>query len=262
MLIKGKQQGFVLISVLLITSISTFFAFSAIDENRLQECIAGNQIKELNARSEAEKGIFASYSYTQAKQALTPPTPIADIILALDGKTVPGEYTLTAKVGATANSLLITSKGIHQGAVAYLKAEIEVGVTSSGGEYDAAIVSCEGVVMGAGGVVDSFDSRKGSYEKQFKDKYGKDYSLPTQNAPATPDEYVNANANANVSTTYDAIQGAKGDISQTGKAPIYGNVNATGNYTGNGSKVVGDIKTNGNVGFTTKEAIPTGSGFR
>lgn len=51
---RSKQQGFVLISVLIITTISTFVALSAIGENRLQERIAGNQAKEINARAKAE----------------------------------------------------------------------------------------------------------------------------------------------------------------------------------------------------------------
>ncbi len=256
MLNRAQQQGFVLVSVLLITSVSTFVALSSIGENRLQERIAGNQVKEVNARAVAEKGIFVGYQFIQAQQAMA--IPIVDIISAVNTQSKDG-YLLSAVDGVLEGTLLVTSQGSHQGATAYLEALITVGVASGNGEYNSAVVGCEGVVMSAGGVVDSFDSREGTYEKQFKDKYGKEYAPSTASAPGNPDEYINAKAN--VSTTYDTANGTKGDITQTGKAPIYGNINATGNYFGNGSKVGGDIKTNGNVNFTTKEAIKAGSGF-
>ncbi|MFT6926519.1 MAG: Tfp pilus assembly protein PilX [Psychromonas sp.] len=65
-----QQKGFVLVSVLIITTITTMLAFSQFSENRLQERIAGNQEKEINARLAAEKGVFDAFVYIEAQNVL------------------------------------------------------------------------------------------------------------------------------------------------------------------------------------------------
>ena len=236
---RKKQQGFVLISVLLITTISTVVAVSSIGENRLQERIAGNQIKEVNARSEAERGIFSSYQFIQDSQATG--ATLDTILQTIAGQSEAGKYILTAENGATANSILITSEGKYHGATAYLKAEIEVTTAAGGGDYDSAVVGCEGVTLTGSGLIDSFNSLQGSYADQYLAKNG--------SAGVSPEKFVNAKAD--IATT--DVKGA--NIDQRGNAPIYGNANATGNYDSSGSSsLLGNVKADGNVTLNSKNS--------
>ena len=52
---ERSQQGYVLITVLIITIIATLVAFGGISENRLQEQIGGNQQKEIEKKAKQLK---------------------------------------------------------------------------------------------------------------------------------------------------------------------------------------------------------------
>lgn len=228
---RMKQQGFVLISVLLITTISTMFAISAIGENRLQERIAGNQVKEINARSKAEEGVFAAYSRIQNMENATQ----SEMIVAINNQQLdPDSYQLTASAGSGPTFLLITSEGKYQGAVAYLKAEIEVQNSPGIPEPSSAVVSCNGVHVENGASIDSFDSRNGTYSDDNK---GSNADIIALNGDMTVEGGINLAGNLNVN----------GNLDQQGSANFGGDVAASGNVIMNNAPVSGNIYSGGDV---------------
>lgn len=223
MLIASKQSGYVVISVLLITTILTVLATSAISETRLQERISGNQIKEINAHSNAEKGMFASRLYI--KQQIEGGKTVEQIKNLLNGQSVGGQYTIAASNGSVAESLEIISAGEYQGAIAYLQAEvlIEYGPTIP----DPAIIACKGVSLVGAGLIDSFDSRLGAY-----DEIGSDGN-------------INVHSDAKV-VIYD------GPLDISGGANLKGDVTVNGDVTSinAGAAIDGGLAASGTISLT------------
>ncbi len=120
-MVMKKQNGFVLVSVLVITSITTMLAFSQINENRLQERIGGNQQKELNARLAAEKGIFDAFAYIKAQNEAG--NKNSEIAVNLEALSTGKDYSFPS-IELSGNTFTLVSKGIMNGAMSYLKTEI------------------------------------------------------------------------------------------------------------------------------------------
>ncbi|PKH01251.1 hypothetical protein CXF72_17715 [Psychromonas sp. MB-3u-54] len=146
------KKGFVLLSVLIITTIAIIFAFSQLDENRLQERIAGNQQKEVNARLAAEKGIFDAF---EAIKMGTSSSAITTELNRLSATNQSG-YTLQDIVWSgdeTDSTFYFVSKGIFYDAMAYLKTAINSKLI---GLFDDAIIACESVTIGGAALIDSY----------------------------------------------------------------------------------------------------------
>lgn len=210
------QKGFVLVSVLIITSISTLLAFHEISNNRLQERIGGNQQKEINARMKAEKGVVKAYEYIQIQQ-LNNVAPDA-IAAALSGYMNSTDVKImTAQYSAAA--ITFVSEGNSSGAIARLDATINL---FPGRKVLTGIVGCNGLDLTGGVIIDSFDSTKGAYKQ---DNNGT----------------LNYGDQGNAATI-------KGNITLNGSSPVYGNVSAGGTFDSSGSSIVmGNVSANGNV---------------
>lgn len=231
-----KQSGFVVISVLLITTVSTILASSAILENRLQERISGNQNKQLNARALAQQGIFDALNYIKLQQSAG--LTASEIKALLSQNSVTGQYTVSAEMGSSTDSLLVTSEGIYQDAGAYLQAEVlvEPGYIST---FPGGIVACESLSLAGSALVDSFDSRGGSYG---------DYDFNNE---------LNIHNNANVYTI-------AGDLEVSGGSEIKGDVTVNGDVStsNTSSQITGDLSASGNIdliNMTVTGAISAGS---
>lgn len=217
---KTQQQGFVLLSVLILTTISTLVAFSALNETRLQEQIGGNQQKELNARMKAEKGIFDSFDHIAT--ANDSGSTLEDIKSGL-GNITDDHYEILTPV-ISGKTLSFISKGTYHGATAYLEAQISL---SSGiNLFENGVVACDGITLSGSGQIDSYDSSNGAYDSS------------------------NFNRNANVATI-----NANADVTLSGASPIYGNVTVNGDFASTGSaslagdvSAVGDVNMSGGVG--------------
>lgn len=234
-----QQKGFVLVSVLVITTITTMLAFSQINENRLQERIAGNQQKEINARLAAETGIIDAYEYIKARNMAGDSN--ASIESALKANTfVPTDanYSLPAQyISLNDSTFALVSLGEVYGATAYLKTSIEAIEDSGDSLFTDAVVGCDGVTVG-NGLVDSYDSRLGEYGDENNNENG---SLAT----------INSNADVNLS----------------GSGEIYGNVVSNGSIstgTGSGSEIRGDLTAANDItlrGVDTAANIHSGGDF-
>lgn len=147
-----QQKGFVLLSVLIITTIATMLAFTQLSDNRLQERIAGNQQKEINARLAAEKGVFDAF---EAIKTGTSSSAITTEINRLSD-TNESNYTLQNILWSgteTDSTFSFVSKGLFYDAVAYLQTSIHL---KSSGIFDYAVIGCESVKVWGSGVINSY----------------------------------------------------------------------------------------------------------
>ncbi len=210
----NQQQGYVLVTVLIVTIVATLVAFGGIAENRLQEQIGGNQQKEVNARMLAEKGIFKSFTYIKTQSDLD--TPLANISNGISGLSEAGEFTLKS-VNLNGTLLSFVSEGTYQGAVAYLNAKINV--DDKRAIFEDGVVGCDGIDLSGSGKIDSYNSKNGQYGD-------------ANNAHNASVMTINSNA----------------DISLGGNAPIYGDINVNGNFSSTGSsELIGNVNAVGNI---------------
>ncbi|PKG40775.1 pilus assembly PilX family protein [Psychromonas sp. Urea-02u-13] len=152
---KKSQNGFVLISVLLITTVSTLYTFSEIKGNQLQERIGGNQQKEMNARAMAEKGVFKAFEYIETENIPGASSAILTSAINNGFLNAPQMTVYSASVD-TNNIFTFISKGENYDSVAYFKAKIHMKGPQTITEFPDAIVGCEGINI-EGALVDSYN---------------------------------------------------------------------------------------------------------
>ena len=249
-----KQTGFVLVSVLIITTITTMLAFSQINENRLQERIGGNQQKEVNARLVAEKALFAAYQEIKAQVAdEIPNSYILDNLKKLeDSKVASGDGYYSFPAGAftwDGTTFTVLSKGEYFGATAYLKAQIEAVEKNSGSFFNEAVMGCDGVTIGGNGVIDSY-----TYDADTDTQvFGENASLATLNANADI-EFTGA---ASVKGSVTASGNVKAD--QNAGTIVTGNITATDDIFLKGVTTGGDIHAGDYLEFSKLSVDPVSS---
>lgn len=231
-----KYKGFVLISTLTITSIMTLLAFSQISENRLQERIAGNQQKEVNARLAAERGIIDAFEYIKLRNEAGDSNQLISKALS-SNEPFPSDASYSLQDVVLNGAIFsFVSKGDYQSAYAYLKTEIEAFEVTGTSVFTDAVAGCDGVYIGqGGGVVNSYDSRVAPYDDN------------------------NFNSNGSVSTINSG-----GDIELSGSGSVYGNLVSNGDIstgTSSGSSISGVMTAAENIqlkGITSTGNIHAG----
>ncbi|KZN68939.1 DUF7305 domain-containing protein [Pseudoalteromonas luteoviolacea] len=219
-----RQSGFTLVKVMLLSTMASVVVFTSMKDTLVQERLSGNFQKDLNSRLQAEKGVFAS----------------ADDL---------NDY-VNANTGATADQLLLAKPGLNHGThadgqyatqhskVTNADGTVSIEVASLGQKYglDAAnnmvamfkyteavyepifknaVTGCKGVNLSGSGLVDSYDSRNGTYEQT-------------------------KSSNGDVNTVI-----GDADVVLSGHSPIEGDVKASGIlYLKGSSPVIGDVQSN------------------
>jgi hypothetical protein len=214
-----QQKGFVLVSVLIITTITTMLALAQIQENTLQDRISGNQRKEISARFAAEKGLFDAFEFIKAENAAG--TSNEDIKEALKQPpfSTNESYSLE-NISLSGSNFEFVSKGLYQGAAAQLKTIIEASAGSKG-IFDDAIVGCDYVKAWGNSNIDSYNNPNNS-ETGY---YGKTLS----------DGSINVSANGNVTVLGGDVDLDGGNADLGGSVTVQGTVTASGNITITGS---------------------------
>jgi len=248
---KKTQNGFVLVSVLLITTISTIYAFSEIKGNKLQERIGGNQQKEMNARLLAEKGMFESYAFMGSDPVggITSDALNAYVQAAMVASGVEGEVEIKDFNLPLSNRYNFTSKGIYHGAIAYMNAEVEV---THGGVVVTphnAIVGCEGVTVNNGGRVNSFNTPTYDFDNPPPETNNAQVSTVTEGADIILDGGVTIGGDVNSTGRIDVPIGSTGNV--------IGNLAANESIHLNTGTITGDITTGQNL--TLGDGIVTGN---
>lgn len=150
-----QRKGFVLVPVLIITTITAMLAFSQLNDNRLQERIAGNQQKEINARLAAEKGVFDAFEYIKARNKQGNKNKVIADGLKEPGFSMGKYYSFPLdKISFNATTISLVSMGEHDGAIAYLKTVINTVEADS--IFDNAIIACKSVSLWGSGSIDSY----------------------------------------------------------------------------------------------------------
>lgn len=231
-----KQQGFTLITVLILTSMASVVVLNSLRDNLVQERLTGNFQKKINSRLLAEKGVFEEAKLLQ--QALD-----TDSSLDVDG--------LIAATGSATGAGLIGDDATYNASITK-NAAGELEIASLGQRYDGdaksnlvarygfkpgkgselfsnAIVGCEGVSLSASGRIDSYDSSLGDYD---------------------PDK---ADAAAVIGTVYKDK-----DVTLSGASTIWGSVHATGSIIFSGSSpIVGSLKANNLIEIDSNFTVST-----
>lgn len=230
-----QQKGFVLVSVLIITTVSTMLALSQLSENRLQERIAGNQQKEISARLTAEKGLFDAFEFIAAENAAG--TSNTAIFSALSASSFSDDENYSIeKLDLSGTNFEFISKGSFQGAVSYLKTSVEAIEESRSSLFTDAVTGCKGVTV-KNGKIDSYNSADGYYDQYMAGKNG---------GVAT----INSDGNI-VFSGSSIIEGnviSSGNISNSSSAvDISGDLTAVGDISLTGITTSGDIHAGGNL---------------
>ncbi len=221
MVIK-KQTGFVLLSVLIITTITAMLAFSQVNNNLLQERIGGHQQKQLSARLAAEKGVFTAFAYIKAQNAEGKSN--SEIQTGLQALASTDYSFPSIELNEDDDTFTLLSKGEVNGAAAYLKTEISI---ESYGLFDDAIAACDAVNVSGNGSVNSF---------------------------------AGAAYDSNSAAANGDVKALAGSVELSGAGSIAGDVIASGSITGaDASNVTGKIQANntGNLGACDPLAIDT-----
>ncbi|AOT06679.1 pilus assembly PilX N-terminal domain-containing protein [Pseudoalteromonas luteoviolacea] len=229
----SRQSGFTLIKVMLLSTMASVVVFTSMKDTLVQERLSGNFQKDLNARLQAEKGVFASADEITHYMTVTNKSATLDDIVNSMPAPSGGDFT-DGKFSTT-----ITSSGGDT---------IEVGSLGSKHGTDAAnnmvaifkfkeavvepvfnnpVTGCKGVNLSGSGLVDSYNSKIGDYENSRGD-------------------------NGDVNTVI-----GDSDVVLSGHSPIRGDVKASGIlYLKGSSPVIGNVQSNTGID------ISHGSGVR
>ncbi|MCQ8878941.1 hypothetical protein NQT69_13090 [Pseudoalteromonas shioyasakiensis] len=232
----NKQQGFTLITVLILTSMASVVVLNSLRDNLVQERLTGNFQKKINSRLLAEKGVFAEAKLLQ--QALNADSSLdVDGLIAATGTAtgaglIGDDATYNASITKNAaGELEIASLGERYSGDAKSNLVARFGFKPGKGSelFSNAIVGCEGVSLSASGRIDSYDSSLGDYD---------------------PDK---AEAAAVIGTVYKDR-----DVTLSGASTIWGSVHATGSIIFSGSSpIVGSLKANNSIEIDSNFTVST-----
>ncbi|KZW99580.1 hypothetical protein JL49_16370 [Pseudoalteromonas luteoviolacea] len=259
-----RQSGFTLVKVMLLSTMASVVVFTSMKDTLVQERLSGNFQKDLNSRLQAEKGVFAS----------------ADDL---------NDY-VNANAGATADQLLLANPGLNYGShtegqyatqhskVTNADGTISIEIASLGQKYglDAsnnmvamfkyteavyeptfknAVTGCKGVNLSGSGLVDSYDSRNGTYEQTKSSNGDVNTVIGDANVVLSGHSPIEGDVKASgilylkgSSPVIGNVQSNTGiDISYGGGLRVKGNVLTQGFVIHRGGDISGVVRANGNV---------------
>lgn len=238
-----KQQGFTLVTVLILTSMASIVVLNSLRENVVQEKLSGNFQKKMNSRLLAEKGVFEEANLLQQQLNADDSLDIDALIAATGSATGVGAIAKDATYSASviknaAGELEIASIGERYSgdAQSNLVARYALQAGKGSSVFKSAMVGCKGVNLSGSGSIDSYNSTEGSYE----DTKGSDGNVST----------IEDDADV-VLSGHSPIQGdvkASGVIYLKGSSPIEGNIHSNTGVevsSGSGLRVIGNVKTQG-----------------
>lgn len=218
-----RQRGAVLLVVLVLSLLSSLLVLTSIQDNQIQARLSGNFHKKINAQLSAEQGMNESYRALRTTLEETPRSEWAALIRAIpergNGVQDGSHYQIDKPAQAVADTLALYSSGHFLEGSAGLNALFSLRRQPGNLIFQDSVVACEGLSLSGSGLIDSYDSRKGSYGGS------------------------NVNQNASVATVSD-----QANVVLDGHSPIWGDVRATGSVTLNGSSPVsGSLAAGGDI---------------
>ncbi|ESP91908.1 MULTISPECIES: DUF7305 domain-containing protein [Pseudoalteromonas] len=239
----SRQSGFTLIKVMLLSTMASVVVFTSMKDTLVQERLSGNFQKDLNARLQAEKGVFASADGLNDYVSQNEGATMAALLAANSGHSG-GEYSkgqFSTKISSPQAGIIeVASLGQRYGenAANNMVAIFEFTDAVLEPTFNNPVTGCKGVNLSGSGVVDSYDSEAGSYE----DTQGNNGDVNT----VIGDSDV-------VLSGHSPIKGdvkASGVLYLKGSSPVIGNVQSNTGIDishGSGMRVEGDVLTQGFV---------------
>ncbi len=220
----STQRGFTFITVLILTSMISVIVLSTMRDNFIQERLTGNYQKKMNARLVSEKGIFDTHARVLQEMAENPSSTLQQLIndtlgesSHITGRAQTDDMTYATSLNVNSDGLLeFSSDGTRFEGKNNTVALFELVSGGASSTFASGVIGCDGVTLGASGIIDSYDSSQGNYGG------------------------ASAYSDSSVTTIHHDA-----DVNLTGGASIWGSVSATGSIsiTG-GTAVYGDVHAN------------------
>lgn len=266
-----QQQGAALIVVLSLLTVSLMVGLSSMQSSQIDERLAGNYKATAEAQMGAEKAVSSAlskvvsdpsstvFSAEEATKEDVRGSSFSDFSsLSFDGDVCgtrvncfyrfiddDGEYYI---VGSGA---VVSESGDMISVSEYVFVKVTEG--ASGSPFEDSVTGCEGVSLGNGSLINSFNSSFGAYgENVTVDGETFNNSLRSEAVVRTVDDSVDLALSGN-SPVYGDVR-VTGDLSLKGGTPVYGDVYVDGNVDMDGS-IYGDLTAIGDVDFGTASMI-------
>lgn len=269
---KNKQQGFTLVTVLILSSLASILVLNSLKDNVNQERLSGNFQKKINSRLASERGIFDSIAAARTFLAANQGATTADLVANLGTQT--GGTNLThggmsynvTLSETTPGELILSSTGNRFEGQSALKVRLKiVPGGSSRLPFSDAVVGCEGINLSGSGQVDSYNSKNAVYDANNPGHEGNISTIDENganvilggNSPILGD----VSSTGEIHTKSSDVDGnlhANGNIiigSSGVKLRVSGNVLTRGNYYQNGGKIGGHVRANGDAYMTWNNFI-------
>ncbi|WP_417697302.1 hypothetical protein [Psychromonas sp.] len=230
-----ENQGFALITVLVISFLGSLIVFDTIQENLNQERMAGNYTKELNARLQAENGLAEAYNMLSTDSSLSTDDMMTQLNSAQNSS---GGYYHNIDAWLDSDIREINSSGFHYDGTYAMRGSFSLTSSSGNSVFTGAITTCDGATLGGSGTIDSYDSSEGAYDSSNPGNNG-DVSVLNEDA---------SGLTLSGSSPIDGSVSINGDLTMSGSASISGDAHVSGNIDlGSSGSIDGNAQATGNV---------------
>jgi len=269
--VKNNQQGFTLVTVLILSSLASILVLNSLKDNVNQERLSGNFQKKMNARLVSERGIFDSMTAARDFLAANQNATIADLVNNLgpqSGSTTLTHGGMSYKVilsETTPGELLLSSTGNRFEGESALNVRLKIVPGGGSSPFADAVVGCEGVDLAGSGQVDSYNSTNSSYDANNPGKEGDVSTIDKSGANVilggNSPILGNVSSTGEIHTKSSDVDGnlhANSNIiigSSNAKLRVSGNVLTRGKYYQNGGKIGGHVRANGDAYMTWNNYI-------
>lgn len=221
-----NQKGISSVVVLLLTFAASLLVFTVLQDSVVQERMSGNFQKRLNAEYQADRASYDSFHRMNDALWRNPAATDAALLAAASRQqtdTGGGRGLQAVGTAIDAANISILARGQRYADSKYsnqaLLRKHLAAAPALASPFSHGITGCDGVLLNGSGLIDSYDSADGAY-----------------NRPG-------ASNNATVRTLRSTA-----DISLTGNSPIFGDVLSTNNIVISGSSAIsGKVHSNGSI---------------
>jgi len=241
-----NSEGFALITVMAISFLGSVVVFDSIKENVNQERMAGNYSKELNARIQAENGLAKAYNELSNDSSMSP-NKMEELLNTNTSTSY--RYTIDAWAGSDTSTTELESEGSHYEGNYDIRGAMITGGSPGNNVFTGAITTCDGVSLGSGGIIDSYDSNDGNYDSS---NAGANGDITVLNGELTENSALSTSGSVDI---YGDVS-VNGDVSLT-NGKIYGDASASGSITTNNSgeaSIGGNIEAGGDITYKSTDS--------
>jgi len=256
---KNRSRGFSLVVVLALVAIASVVVFTSLKDTVVQERLAGNFQKSINARMLSERGVFDQISAIQTFLTNNPDADAQELVTLITDVESASQHAADLRFSAalrqtSPSDLAIDGYGERHGgdAISNLLFNFRLRQTGENSPFATALIGCEGVTNAQGSRIDSYDSRRngGIYDVASAGSDAdvitivKDSSIVLSGGAITAGNVISTGT---VTVSDGHFVGgtirANGDIAVLG-----GNGPSPAGFPAN-TRIGGDIETQGNVSY-------------